>query len=97
MGGSFSSQRVAGGFLSRAENKQNNNDPTGQFDRLEIGNNSNNMSMRQQNSFGAGAAAQGGSGAGDRDWMNFASTQSASRANLTMERPQTASGGNARI
>ena len=46
LGGSFSSQRVAGGFLSRAENAAaaQKNDPTSQFDRLDI----NNNSMRQQ-------------------------------------------------
>lgn len=50
--------------------------------------------MRQAASFGP--AAQGSSG-GDRDWMNFASTQSASRSNLGTERPQTASNSNARV
>ena len=68
MGGSFSSQRVGGGgFLARADQAAaQKNDPTSQFERLDI----NNNSMRQA-SFGA--AAQGGSGAGDREWMNFAS------------------------
>ena len=33
-----------------------------------------------------GAAASGGSGSGDRDWMNFASNQS----RAPMERPTTA-------
>ena len=68
LAGSFSSQRVGGGFLARADQAAvQKNDPSPQFERLEI----NNNSMRQA-SFGA-AAAQGGSGAGDRDWMNFAS------------------------
>lgn len=67
MAGSFSSQRVGGGgFLARADQAAAKQDPTPQFERLDI----NNNSMRQA-SFGA--AAQGGSGAGDRDWMNFAS------------------------
>lgn len=79
LGGSFNSQRVAGGFLSRQE-KGPSADPSSQFERLDI----NNNSMRQ-GSFGA--AALGGSGGGDRDWMNFASSSSASRANLGTERP----------
>lgn len=66
MVGSFSSVRVGGGFLARADQAAAKQDPSSQFERLDI----NNNSMRQA-SFGA--AAQGGSGAGDRDWMNFAS------------------------
>ena len=68
MGGSYASQRVGGGFLARADQAAaaQQNDPSPQFERLDI----NNNSMRQP-SFGA--AAQGGSGAGDRAWMNFAS------------------------
>ena len=67
MAGSFSSQRAGGGFLARADQAAaQKNDPSPQFERLDI----NNNSMRQA-SFGA--AAQGSSGANDRDWMNFAS------------------------
>ena len=68
MAGSFSSQRVGGGFLARADQAAAKQDPSPQFERLDI----NNNSMRQA-SFGAAAQGGSGGGGGDRDWMNFAS------------------------
>jgi hypothetical protein len=43
-----------------------------QFSRLEVGGGSFKLENNQ-------AAAAGGGGSGDRDWMNFASTQSQAR------------------
>jgi hypothetical protein len=69
--GSFKSD---GGFLARAEAARGSDSGSvrDQFSRLEVGGGSFKLENNQ-------AAAAGGGGSGDRDWMNFASTQSQAR------------------
>ena len=44
LGGSYSSQRVGGGFLARADQAvASKNDPSPQFERMEVNNNSQSM------------------------------------------------------